>query len=178
MKKAYFIAPLAALAVFIGLYANFQSGYKARETAKIEQQKLAREAKIKAEIDARREAVEEALKSQEARKKEREAKEAKEKLEKEARQAALDARDRVYRDQEKLARQIDRLKKDIALEKEGLAKVQEAKKAALSEQAFLKEFVSKAEANAKSLEDLLNKIAAAETARAAAEAAAAAAKKT
>lgn len=173
MKKAYYIAPLAALAVFIGLYANFQSGYKAREAAKVEQQKVARESKLKAEVDARRKAVEDALKAQEVRKKEREAKEAKEKIEKEARQVALDARDRAFREQEKLSRQIERLKKDIASEKEALAKVQESKKAGQAEAAFLKEFVTKAEANAKALEDLLTKIAAAETARAAAEAAAA-----
>ena len=178
MNKSYLIGPLAALVVFIGVYVNFQSGYKAKVEAKDEQRKAVRVAKLKAEVDARKVAIDEALKSQELRKKEREAKEAKDKLEKEARQAALEARDKAYREQDKLTRQIERLKKDLAAEKELFAKVAELKKAGKAEQVFLKDFVAKAEANSKALEDVLNKIAAAETARAAAEAAAIAAKKT
>jgi len=165
--------------LFTGIFITAQSGIKERHAAAELQARTEREAKLKSDNDARRKAVEDALKSQEVRKKEREEREAREVREKEERQLAIDARDKSYREQDRLARQVDRLKKEIDAEKAAIAKIDEATAIVKSEETFLKEFVEKARGNVKALETLINQIASAETARAAAAAAAAnAAKKT
>lgn len=177
MNKAYFIAPLLATVVFGFFYMGFSKDYKAKEQAKIEAAKQEKAEQLRKEALAREAAVKEALVAQEKRKKERAEKEAKDIAEKEARQAAIDARDRTYRDQEKLAKQVDRLTKEVEAEKAAIAKIEEDKKKSQDEAAFLRTYVGKAESNAKNLTGVLEKISAADAARAAAEAAAAAAAK-
>ncbi|HEY9250156.1 MAG TPA: hypothetical protein VIO38_13535 [Rariglobus sp.] len=172
MKKAYLFAPLAALLVFVAIYLNFQSGYKARDAERQARVQSEKKARLDAEVEARRKAVDDAVRAQEVRKKEREAKEAAERRKQEARQAALDTRDKAFREQEKITRQIDRLKKDLAAEKEALAKLVEIRASGVAEQAFLKAYLEKAEANVKSLQDVITKLAQAQTARREAEAAA------
>lgn len=174
MNKSYFIAPVVALLLFGGIYGTFRSGHKAREAARQEQVRIEKETKLQAEVAARRQAIDEALVTQAQRKKEREAKETRDKLEKETRQSAIDERDRIFREQDKSARDIQRVKKEIAAEQESLAKIAEARKASVTEQAFLRDFVAKAEANARNLEAVLNQFASAEAARVAAAAAKAA----
>lgn len=168
MKKSYLFAPLLAILAFAAVYWNFQSGYKAREKAREEQVVAAKAEKLKAEKEANKAALADAIVFQEARKKEREAKAAIEKTEREERQTSLDARDKAFREQDKFTKQIERQKKEIAAEKEALAKIEETKKAAIAEQTFLSGYVTKTEANAKALSELLTKIDAAEAARAAA----------
>ncbi len=169
MKKAYLFAPIIALLLFIAIYWNFHSGYQARETARQELLQAEKKAKLDAEVEARRKAVDDAVKAQEIRKKEREAKEAADRLRQQERQTVIDARDKAFRDQEKNARQLERLKADLATEKQSLAKLTEARTALTAEETFLREYVRKAEANVKALEAVLVKIAAAEAARQAAE---------
>lgn len=168
MKKAYLLVPFVALLLFIGLYWNFKSGYEAREQAHKAQIQADKKAKLDAEVEARRQAIDEAVKAQEVRKKEREAKEAAERLKQEARQAALDARDKAFHEQEKITRQIERLKQEISAEKAALAKLEVTRTSQLAEQEFLKTYVRKTEANVKALEDVLRKIDQAEAARLAA----------
>lgn len=177
MNKIYFSGPILAMLLFTGIYISAQSGVKERQAAAELQARTERENKIKADNEARRKAVADALTAQEIRKKEREEKEARETREKEERQAAIDARDKSYREQDKLARQVERLKKDIDLEKSAIAKIQDNMAIIQAEETFLKDFVQKARGNVKTLETLLTQITAAENARAAAAAAAAAAAK-
>ncbi|MFA6289782.1 MAG: hypothetical protein WC661_20565 [Opitutaceae bacterium] len=171
MPKIYIIGPLVALALFAAGFWQFKSGYERREQARIAQVAAAKETKLKADADARRQAIEAALRTQEQRKKEREAKEARDKAEKDARQLALDARDKAAREKDKLLRQLDRAQKEIAVEKEGIARLETIKTAALAEQAFLRDFVKKAEANVKTFEGVFAQIDSADRARAAAAAA-------
>ncbi len=170
MKKIYFIGPLTAMALFAVVFWNFKSGHREREQARITEVAAVKEAKLKAESDARRKAIEDALVAQEARKKEREAKVAQEQAEKEARVLALDAREKAHREQEKLVRQLDRVTKELVAEKASLAKLQTVKTESLAEQAFLREFVAKAESSAKEFEAVLVQIDTADRARAAAAA--------
>ncbi|MDF3058728.1 MAG: hypothetical protein K0R17_2943 [Rariglobus sp.] len=167
MPKIYFIAPLVALALFFAVFLNFKNGHDELKLARAAAIATAKEAKLKSEIEARRQAIEDALRAQEQRKKEREAKEAREKAEKEARQLALDAREKAWREQEKLVRQLDRLKKEVIAEKEELAKRETVKIATLAEQAFLRDFVQKSEASVKKFEEVLVQIDSAERTRAA-----------
>ncbi|MBL9208398.1 MAG: hypothetical protein JNN01_25165 [Opitutaceae bacterium] len=177
MNKAYFIAPLLGLLIFGGFYWNFAEGYAEKEKAKQALVKKEKDEKIRLENEGRKKAVEDAIKLQEQRKKEKVEKDEKDRLEKEARQAAIDARDKSYRDKEKLEKQVDRLNKEILAEKDLIAKVEETKKIARDEEVFLRKYVKEAENNVKELATVIEKIDAADKARAAAEAAAAAAAK-
>ena len=173
MNKAYVFGPFAALAVFGAVYFNFYRDNSAREAAKVAQVQADKQAKIQSDLDARKQAIAEAVKVQELRKQEREARDAKERADQQTRQLALDARDRAFRDQDRLARQLDRLNKELAEGQTVLAKLDADAQTATAEKDFLRAYVEKAQANAKSLTELLEKIAAAETARAAQTAAAA-----
>lgn len=179
LKKnhVYFLAPIVALIVFGAIYWNFASGYEAREVARAKADRDRKEEKLRLEAKNREKAIQEAVAAQERRKKEKEAKEAKEQADRDARQAAVEARDRAHADQLKFERQVDRLTKEITTEKDAIAKLEDEKRKSIDEEAFLKTFVSEAQTNVKNLSGILDKIAAADAARAAADAAAAAAAK-
>lgn len=177
MNKAYLFAPLLGCVAFFAVYWNFTSDYKKKEADKVEKVRVEREEKLKKEAELRKKAIEDAVVSMEKRKKEREEKETKDRNEKEARQNAVDARDKAGRDQQKLSQQVERLKKELTAEKEAVEKIEKDKTGYLAEQAFLRDYVKKAEENVKSLEAVLKKIADADAQREKEAAAAAAAAK-
>lgn len=158
MNKVYFIGPLAALCVFIAVYAVHRGGLVAREAEKAAVAAAAQKAKLEAEQAGRRTAMADAIKAAEQRKVEKAAREAREQAEKEARQLALDARDKAYREQEKFAKQIERLKKEIETEQAALAKLATERRAAEAEKTFLQDFVTKAQTNVQALQTLLTKL--------------------
>jgi chromosome segregation ATPase len=158
MKKIYFIAPLFALIVFICVYSVHQSGFKKRESEKAQKAAAALQAKNTAEQEARKAAMADAIAAAELRKAEKAAKDAKDIADKEARQLAIDARDKAYRDQEKAAKQLDRLKKDIEAEQAAITKLGTQRAEAESEKRFLTDFVGKAQANVQALQSLLAKL--------------------
>lgn len=168
MKKTYLLVPLAALLLFGVVYRNFDRGYAQREQAARDQARLEREIKLKAEAEARTRSIEDALRLQALRKKEREEREAREREAKEARQLAIDARDKAFRDHDSLSRQIERIKKDIAAEQAAQAEIAATVKATEAERVFLKEHLARAEENLRALDALLKTIAAADAAGAAA----------
>jgi len=155
MNKVYFIAPLLLLVVFSGFYTVHHNGLKAREAARIAKTEADRQAKLDAEQAARKAAMADAIAAAEQRKKDKVAKEAQDKLDKEVRQAAIDVRDKAYREQEKLPRQLEKLKKDVEVEQAALAKLGASRQAAAAEKAFQEAFVTKAQANVKALQALL-----------------------
>lgn len=159
MTKAYVLPPVLALLVFAGVYAGHVGGMKERDAADRARVEAAAKARAEEEQAARKAAMAEAIAQAEARKVERAAKEAREAAQKEERQLALDARSKAYQEQEKFSRQAERLKKEIAAEEAALAKLAVEAKAAAAEVAFLRDFVVKAEANARSLEALVAKLA-------------------
>jgi len=176
MKKnyVYFLAPLVALIAFGAIYWNFNAGYEAKEAAKVAAIKQAKKDKLDKEARDREVAIKDAIASQERRKVEKAAKEAKDKADRDARQAAIEARDKAAREQSRLENQKNRLEKDVKAEKEVIAKLEEDKKQAVDEYNFLKDYVKQAQANTKRLTDVVEKIGAADTAKAAADALAAA----
>lgn len=176
MKKSYvyFLVPLIGLIAFGAVYWNFSSGYEAEIERKAKIVREAKEEKLRVEAKNREQAIKDALAAQERRKVEKAAKEAKEKADQEARQLAIEARDKANREQIKLAQQVERLEKDIKVEKEAIAKIEDERKRASDEENFLKTYVKQAEANTKSLTEVLDRITAADQARAAADALAAA----
>ncbi|MDR1009891.1 MAG: hypothetical protein LBM04_01955 [Opitutaceae bacterium] len=153
--KSYIILPLAALIAFGAAYWNFERKHEARAAEVREQARIERENKLKAEADARNKGIEEALRLQARRKQEREERDARDKLQKETLQSAIDARDKIHRDVEKNARQIDRLKKEIAAEEKIITGIETDFKAVIAEQDFLKEYIAQAETNQRALEAII-----------------------
>ena len=160
MNKVYFTAPIIAMALFAGYYVYAHRGTAERELAHAQQLKLEKEAALKAEAASRQQAIAEALKLQELRKKERAEKEARDLADQEARQKLIEQRDRTFREQDKLAKQIDRLKKELELEQVATTKLQEEFKLIEAERTFLAEFVRRAGANVQALQKVLTQIAA------------------
>ncbi len=177
MKKSlvYFLAPIVGLIIFGAIYWNFSSGYEATEAAKTLKIKQEKDAKLLKQAKDNEQAIKEANIAQEHRKAERAIKEAKDKADHDARQAAVDAKEKAYRDQDKFAKQVDRLEKDVKTEKDAIAKLEEDKKKSADELIFLRVYVRQADENVKSLKLVLDKISAADSAARAAAAAAAAA---
>ena len=111
------------------------------------------------------------------RKLEREEKERIETAKKEARLQAEELRQKTFDDRKFAHEQVERLKKEVAAVQAEVAKFEEEKRNRTTELVALKELVQKAEGNQKYYYDLLDKIAAADKAKAEAEALAAAAAK-
>ena len=178
MKKTYvyFLVPLLGLIIFGAVYWNFNAGYEAKEAAKKAAVEQTKRAKLEKEAKDREIAIKDALAAQEKRKQEKAAKEAKDKADRDARQAALEARDKANRDQARLETQMHRLEADVKTEQDAIAKLQADKEEAVKQYNFLKDYVKQAQANTKQLYQVVEKIAAADAAKAAADAAAAAAK--
>jgi hypothetical protein len=170
MNKIYLIAPLTALAFFTAVYVHFHRGHTAREAAKVAQAQAARQAGLQAEQAARRQAIDEALRSQESRKKDREARETRDRADQELRQAALDARDRAQHEFDRLTRQLAGLRQELTESSTAIEKLNREAASLNEEKDFLVAFVERARVNARSLARLLEKLAAADDARAAAAA--------
>ncbi|MSU65148.1 MAG: hypothetical protein EXS38_03370 [Opitutus sp.] len=184
MKKnyVYFVAPLIGLAAFAGVYMSYHSSYEAKEAARFTEMRNAKQEKIRIEALAKKKAVEEAIAAQEVRKKQKAEKEAKELEERDRRERSALARTTAREKANRSSDQVKRLEKQVADNKKEIDKIEGEKKQSIDEQAFIRQYVIKAEANQKALAEVLVKIeaadrAAAENARAAAAAAAAAAKK-
>jgi hypothetical protein len=178
MNKVYIIFPLIGLLIFSGFYLSFSNGYEARLAAvKVAAENVKKE-KVKQQIVDREKAIAAAIEASKIRAVERAEKERLDELKKTARQEADDQRQRAYEERKRLREQADRLKKDLIEVKAGVDKVTEEKKKHVEEEAFLKIYLKQAEANVGYYYNLLDKINAAEVARAeAARIAAAAAKK-
>ncbi len=179
MNKVYILAPLIGCLLFFGYYLKFNSQYEAEEEArkaaqveKVKQKQIADELLRKAAYDA-------AIQAQKERTEQRERDAKIEEEKKKSRQDLEDKRERSFNERKKFREQVDRLKKEVAGVEEEIKKIEAEKKSHADEQAFLRSYVKQAESNVKYYYDLLDKIDAAEKARAEAErlAAAAAAKK-
>jgi colicin import membrane protein len=176
-SKIYFIAPIIVLAAFYAYYWNFSSQYEARQAAAAQVEKDKRLEKLKAEAESREHAIQDAIDAQKQRKAERLAREEKERKQKDDKENALLESGKADQEAQKLQRQVDKLEKDVAAEKEEIAKLENEQKGSVEELAFLKEYTAAAVANQSKLADVLTKIKAADLAAEKAAAAAAAAAK-
>jgi Flp pilus assembly protein TadB len=178
MKKVYVLWPVIGMLVFTGFYWNFTRGAAERQHQVELRQQEERKARILKEAESRKRAIEDAIAAQAKRAAERAAKEKKTEEENAARQALLDKRNQVFEDVNKrLHPQLDRLKSDADEINASIAQLEMQKKQYLDEEAFLRTYVTQAQANVKTYYAILDRITAAEKARAEAEAAARVAKK-
>ena len=166
MNKAYFLVPLIALVLFSGYYWSFKTSYEKKLDEKVQDEKKMHIEQLKVEAKNREKAIQMAVEADKKRKEERAAKDAKDQAEKEARQAAADARSKALREQGRLEMQARRLSDQVTTLKEEIAKIDEQKKSAQTEQDFLNVYVKQAEANVVSLTAVLDKIEAANKAAA------------
>jgi hypothetical protein len=178
MKKAYVLGPVLGLLVFTAFYWNFARGAVERQHRVELQQQEERRARILKEAESRKRAIEDAIAAQQKRAAERAAKEKKTEEENAARQALLDKRQQTFDEvNRRLRPQLDRLKSDADEIKASIAQLEMQKKQYVDEEAFLRTYVRKAQDNVKTYYAILDRIAAAEKARADAEAAARVAKR-
>ncbi len=177
MNKVYIIIPLIGLALFSVFYIKFTKEHDVKLAAIVAKEEEAKKEKARQEVINREKAIQAAIEAQAKRKAEREAKEKLDEEKRVARQVAEEKRERSFSDRNKFADQSRRLKKDLEEVQEEVKKIELQKKTLLDEQDFLKKYVRQAEANVKYYQDLLEKIAQADKARAEAAAAAAAAAK-
>lgn len=181
MKKnyVYFIAPLAGLVVFTGVYWKYASSYDARMAEMHRKEVEAVQKKLDEDAKNREAAAKSAFAAQEKRKAEKKIKDAKEAADKEAREQATAVMRKAQNDAGKLVTRVKALNKEIDAEKAEIKKLEEEKKALVAEQAFQKQYVKQAETNVTALLATLDQVDAADKKwdAAAKEAAKAAAKK-
>jgi hypothetical protein len=168
MKKnyIYILVPICGLIIFSMFYIPFARHYEELQALKHHQELLDRQAKADAEAEARRQASIEANLNAERRKAEREARAARDQAEQNALDAAAAADTKAFNDKQKYEAEVTELKKEIKVEQAALATLATEKEDALKEQDFLKTYVQQAEINRQNILSLLEKLAAAEKARA------------
>lgn len=166
MKKAYlyFLFPLIGLVAFAVIYWRFSAGYEKQLTEKAAIVKKAKEDKILQDNRDRERAVLEAKAAQDKRKAEKAAKDAKDAQEREERETAKQTLRKAQVDADKLEAQVKRLGKEIEETKQVVAKIEDEKRRAAAEEAFLKEYVKKTVSNQASLMAVIEKIDAADKA--------------
>ncbi len=177
MNKAYVIIPTLLMLIFFGYWWNFNSEYEEKQAAKREVARLEKIAELEQEALNRKRAIEDALANQEIRRAERAEREAKRQADREQRQADIEARRQADREKQKLARQLSRLKGDVYDEQAKLAQLKENIRILTAEEAFVREYVTIARQNENNVTKVIQRITAADAARAKAVAAAAADKK-
>lgn len=177
MKKVYVIFPALAMLIFFGYWWNFSSQYEVKQAAIKEVARQERIAELEKEAEDRKEAIKAALATQEQRRQERDIKEAKRQADREQRQTDIETRRQADREKQKLERQLARLKIDVQTEKDIIAGIEEHKRVLSGDEAFLRQYVSLANKNEADITKVIERIAAADAARAKAIAAAAAAAK-
>ena len=177
MNKAYIIFPLILTLIFGAFYYNFDRHDQERQAQIKAKEEATLKAKVAKDIADRAMAIAAAVEASKKREIERKLKTDLEDAKKTARQEAEDRRQRTYDERNRARDQAGRLKKDLEEVKGTFSKIEDERKKHLDEQTFLKSYVKQAEANVKYYYDLLEKIDAAEKAKAVAAAAAAAAKK-
>lgn len=175
---AYFLVPALALIAFVVIYIQFDRGY---EAAQLEKQKAAEAAKQKIadeQVAQQKEAVARAIADNEQRKKEKAAKDALDQKRRDDLQTAVQERDKALVNEADLKERLAKLKKEKAVVIDDIKKIDQDKAGLVIEKQAVDQVSAKALENAKSLNDVVDKIAAADRAAQAAAAAALQAKNT
>jgi colicin import membrane protein len=168
MKKSYIymLVPVCGVILFSLFYIPFARNYDKHAADVLHEEAVERQKKADADAEARRDASIEANKNAELRRIERERKAAREKAEQDALNAAEAAAEKAHDDKQKFEDEVTDLTKQIKVEQTAIAAVERDKEDTLKEQDFLKTYVQQAEANRQNILSVLEKLAAAEKARA------------
>ena len=160
MKKnyVYFIAPLAGLAIFTGIYWQYSAGYEVRMADMHRREFEAAQAKLNEDAKNREVAAKAAFAAQEKRKADRKAKEAKDAADKDAREQATANMRKAQNDTGKLNTRSKQVAKDVDLVNKEIGKLKEEQNFLVAEQAFQRDYVKQAQANVNALLATLDKV--------------------
>jgi hypothetical protein len=176
-KYIYFAPPIVALALFVVYYMHFLTGYNLKQEQVVAAARKEKEETVRLQNEQRKKAVDEAVAASERHKKEKAEKDAIAAKRAEDMQNASQAREKALSDLIKYRERVAVLKKDVATIKEEIAKIEQEEGLYKGQATFLEDYVAKAQANSADLDKVLEKIKAADEAKAAAARAAAAAAK-
>ncbi|HEY1848483.1 MAG TPA: hypothetical protein VGG37_04725, partial [Opitutaceae bacterium] len=157
-SKIYLIAPIVVLAAFVAYYWNFKSGYDAKQDAIRAQIREVKRQKLEDEAKSRQAAIEDAIQAQKERKKERAEREAREQKQKDDKENAQLNLGKADQESQRLQRQVEKLTKDVAAEKDDIKKIEDDNKKQDEEEAFLQKYDKIAQQNQASLAAVLTKI--------------------
>ena len=174
-KYIYIIPPVIGLVAFVAFFWNWNQGYVKLLEERAAAAERVKEDELRAQNKLRERAIQEAIATQERRKRERLEKEAADRKRLEDRQSAYQVRDKAENDEIRLKEKVDRLAKEVETAKDQIAKIEFDMEDLRGEAVFLQQFTEKAQENVRSLTTVLDKIASADAAAAAAAKAAAAA---
>lgn len=172
MKQIYLGVPLCLTLAFGAYYWSFDRSYESQIAAEQAAAESLEQARIAREVEVRNKAVKEAVAAQAARDLARAEKEKLEAGRTAARQKAEEDRTTFFELRRKQRELAEKLRKELDTAKLEVARLEEQKRLLLQEREFLVAYVKEAEANAASYHQLIDKVEAAEKARAAAEASA------
>jgi hypothetical protein len=161
MKKknyVYFLAPLAGLIIFSAIYWNFSSKYDKELEIKAAVKKEERAEKLRKENKLKEQAYNEAVAASEKRKKERAEKQKKDEADADARQMQVEERNKMLREETRLAEKLKTVTKEVEATKKEIAEIEETKKKAVDEEAFQRKYVKAAEDNRQGLTNVLEAI--------------------
>jgi len=158
MKKIYVIFPVIGVLIFGAFFWSFNSEIEGREAAKKEAQRIERETKQRADLEAKKKAIEEAIALQEKRKVEKAEREKRAEEEKQVQLDLKDASDRARDERDRVLRQVDHLKTEIDVEVATIKKIADEKANLILENDYLLNYVKLAEGNKATLEEVLTKI--------------------
>ncbi|MCX6952403.1 MAG: hypothetical protein NTV51_09590 [Verrucomicrobia bacterium] len=170
MKKACLIAPLAALALFGGLYAAYSIRRDATVATQQAQAAAARRDKAERDQAALVASREAAATAAAERQRVRLAREQQEAAQKDALAAAEQRRTHAFEHERKLRSQIDRRRADVARATESLAVLTPRQQELAAESAFLTDYLQRADPNREAYYRLLENLEAADKLAAAAPA--------
>ncbi|HLP03008.1 MAG TPA: hypothetical protein VK163_13350 [Opitutaceae bacterium] len=174
MKKGYiWLAPLAALALFIGLYVQSRGAYEANEKRKAEEARIEKQRRNEETAKRNAEIAEQRRKETEKKKEEEAAEKARIEADKKHLEEIDYARDFAKREAARYENVVKDLTESFKTEKESQKAADKAIADMREEKKFITEYVAKAQANEKALKDLLQKLEKLEKDRLAAAAAAA-----
>ena len=172
MKKnyIYFVAPLVGLIIFGAVYWNFSKGYNKREAKRVADEKQKKEDKLRQQAKDNEKAIREAVASP-GTPQSRARRQGGQGQGGQGRSRHRRRGPRQGRPRPGQTRQAGRAPREgRAGEKDAIAKLQSDKQKLIDEQAFQKVYVKQAEDNVRNLTQVLDRIAAADAARAAADA--------
>lgn len=172
-KYSYFVVPLVCLGIFIPIYWNYVSTFDAREAARQEAIDKHKQELLDQQNALRRKAVDDAVAAQKERAAKKAEAEAREAKRQEALQAAIQTRNKANAEAEQLRDKASRLQDSIKSVQDDIAKIRSDEIIQREEADGFQKYVDQAEANVKSLSQVLQRIADADAAAEAARQAAA-----
>jgi chromosome segregation ATPase len=171
-KLAYFLFPILGLVIFVPIYLNYAAHYDAHVAELAAQKERDKQALLDQQNEQRKRAVDEAVAETKRRAEAKRLKDEAEAKRQQEMQELASTRSKVHSEQEQIRDKVNRLTDSVKVAQDEVDKVKAQEAKDKQEQSFIEQYIAKAQANVKNLNEVMQKIidadAAAEAARAAA----------